>query len=373
MASEENVCDVNSLSEPFRTLISAAILAPSGDNTQPWKFEVDERASTITVLVDETRDTSPMNAGQRMSRIACGAVVANVERTAAWNGWATQIEQVNSSSVRIKLSGSIFNSGTIPSEIRNRHTNRKLYNGHAIANSKLRSMERSIELPEGIGLRLISERHEIEQCAAVIGQADAIMFGQRRFLNAFLDNVRFDRPPNELVEFGLSIGSLELNWIERQLLSQMQHLPKALVCSLPMRRTFQRKASRLVCSASGLCVFTLNESSEASDFQIGRVMQRAWLEITACGLAVQPMMSMSILNSTGLLTNSLHAGLADSAPAKHLNLMCPAAILRFGFGPPVSSRTGRLGWSGKTSQLTDQLTKNSSAPTLCQSRAAYIN
>ena len=47
------------------TLLEAAILAPSGDNTQPWRFAVDRERWTIAVDVDPTRDPSPMNAGQR--------------------------------------------------------------------------------------------------------------------------------------------------------------------------------------------------------------------------------------------------------------------------------------------------------------------
>ena len=59
----------------LETLIAAGIQAPSGDNTQPWRFMVDSQARTIAAHVDETRDPSPMNSGQRMSRIAVGAAV----------------------------------------------------------------------------------------------------------------------------------------------------------------------------------------------------------------------------------------------------------------------------------------------------------
>ena len=63
------------------TLLEAGVLAPSGDNLQPWKFTFDRASRSILLDVDPKRDTSPMNAGQRMSRISLGAVLENVVRT----------------------------------------------------------------------------------------------------------------------------------------------------------------------------------------------------------------------------------------------------------------------------------------------------
>lgn len=341
MASEENVCDVASLREPFRTLISAAILAPSGDNTQPWRFEIDDEMPSITVCVDETRDTSPMNAGQRMARIACGAAVENIVQTAAWNRWSTTVEHVEPSAVRVILDGDCRHSGDIPEAIKNRHTNRKLYNGQPISASQLRLLEESIDVPEGIEVRFITERRDIERCADLIGQADAIMFGQIRFLQAFLDNVRFDQPTNAPVEFGLSIGSLELKWLERQLLPHMRQLPEAVTSSLAVRRAFKAKARQLVQSAGGLCVICARPATDESDLEIGRIMEQAWLAFTRFGFAVQPMMSIPVLASAGRPIESVRTELVRAMQADPADNELLAAILRFGYGPPSTARTGR--------------------------------
>src|SRR5262249_42555471 len=77
----------DAVSGKLAMLISAAVRAPSGDNTQPWRFKIDAKAGRITVAVDETRDPSPMNAGQRMARIAAGAALENILRTAQHNHW----------------------------------------------------------------------------------------------------------------------------------------------------------------------------------------------------------------------------------------------------------------------------------------------
>ena len=109
--------------EPFKTLISAAVLAPSGDNTQPWRFEIDEDASTIKVMVDESRDRSPMNAGQRMSRIACGAAVENMIRTARFNHW--NIEYSINAQPTIWITSKTPVPGQIDPVLKERVTNRQ--------------------------------------------------------------------------------------------------------------------------------------------------------------------------------------------------------------------------------------------------------
>src|SRR5215210_9449480 len=80
------------MSGTLETLLSHAVRAPSGDNTQPWRFAVDEEAGTIGLDLDPARDPSPMNAGQRMARLALGAALENLLRAAADLGWAAALD-----------------------------------------------------------------------------------------------------------------------------------------------------------------------------------------------------------------------------------------------------------------------------------------
>lgn len=352
MADEEILCDVESLNEPFRTLIQAGIRAPSGDNTQGWDFGIDATNGVLEIFRNEQRDTSPMNAGQRMTSIACGACAENVRQTAAANGWDTVIEFTDSPSIRIHVDHRSAKSGVIPAIVVNRHTNRKVYGGRRIGVSERKTLEDRIEVPDGIELQLITESMKIEQYADVIGQADARMFGQQRFLRAFLDNVRFDQPPDISVDFGLSTGSLELSPVERLSLRYLRHLPEAVTNSLPMRRTFRRKATALVQSASGLCVINAPNSTAESEFKVGRAMQRTWLTLTELGFAVQPMMSLPVLlghesftpadEKVALGRDDLLTAAFETNLVQKTNRFCPLGILRFGDALAVTARTGRM-------------------------------
>ena len=80
------------MDQTIARLVAAALSAPSGDNTQPVRFAVDEEARTIALVLDPTRDPSPMNAGQRMARMAAGASLENLVRAAEALGLAAELE-----------------------------------------------------------------------------------------------------------------------------------------------------------------------------------------------------------------------------------------------------------------------------------------
>ena len=95
------------------------------------------------------------------------------------------------------------------------------------------------------------------------------------------------------------------------------------------------------------------DDGEATDLLVGRAMQRAWLALAAEGLAVQPMMSLLVLENVSehgapALVESLGRGklaaLRDGfrALVPEIAGWRPAFLMRFGFAPAPSGRTGRL-------------------------------
>jgi hypothetical protein len=118
-------------------------------------------------------------------------------------------------------------------------------------------------------------------------------------------------------------------------------------------KVFETKTRALVESASGLCVIVAPNDSHETDLLVGRAMQRAWLAITAQQMAVQPMMSLCVLDNVLLngppaLVASLDREKTD-ALGREFRAITPEIgqghagfLLRFGFAPTPSGRTGRL-------------------------------
>ena len=342
----------------LETLLAAAVRAPSGDNTQPWRFVLHRDLNRITVCVDEARDPSPMNAGQRMSRIACGAAVENMLRAAHAGGWRTRLEAGPSPALAIIVldqgGRDDQRDGTGEETIARRVTNRRPYDGSPVSERALTLLKSKTPLLEGVRTHWICGQDTISRLAAVIGQADAIMFGQKSLRRAFLSNVRFDAAYDAEVEEGLSLASLEASAAERIGMRTIFRGPDWLLKLSGAMGIFASRARKLVESASGLCVVVAPGTSSTSqmDLLVGRAMQRAWLALHAEGLAVQPMMSLLVLEN--LLDHGTPELIASLGREKLLALRnqfraltpeCgggrPAFLMRFGYAPAPSGRTGR--------------------------------
>jgi hypothetical protein len=178
----------------IETLIAAAVAAPSGDNTQPWRFEVDRSSRKIAIRVDETRDPSPMNCGQRMARIAVGAAAENILVVAEGLGWQAQLETPPAGvAAMVKVTPSEAGQMDVAPVIRTRVTNRRVYDGRPVPDEVL--AELAAETPAdaaGVTTHWIGDRDRIATIATTVANSDGVMFGLREMLDAFLSKVRFD-------------------------------------------------------------------------------------------------------------------------------------------------------------------------------------
>jgi nitroreductase len=338
----------------LESLIAAAVRAPSGDNTQPWRFAVDEEAGLIALEVDPTRDPSPMNAGQRMARIAVGAALENLLRVAHGRGYAAEVEPGSPPAVAaVRLSGGGSDPAPGEAPIAARVTNRRPYDGRPVAAEVLDRLAGATPELDGVRTHWIVGSDRLSALARLIGRADAVMFGEPTMRRAFLSKVRFDAPASEEVAEGLSLASLELTASDRLALRGMTHTPDWLLKIAGATKVFEAKAKALVASSSGLALVVAPDGVEATDLTVGRAMQRAWLALAAEGLAAQPMMSLCVLENASdhgspALCESLGratlAALRDEfrALAPEIGDGRPAFLLRFGSAPPPTGRTGRL-------------------------------
>lgn len=348
--------------------LQAAVLAPSGDNTQPWRLCVEPQPSyRVAVRVDPSRDRSPMNAGQRMARVAVGAAVENLAQAAEAWGLRAVVLPEDEAGLTIRLLDDCgrphhwrkstpvesMPAGELPERIVRRVTNRRWYAGRPVDRAWAETLREVSEAGPEVRVVWVWQRERVERLAKLIGEADGVLFGLGAARRSFIENIRFDRAATEAVAEGLSLGSLEVGRGERLGMRLVRWLPDRVFRGLGLGRVFARRAEGLVRSASGLCVVLTRGWEAATDFEVGRAMERAWLGLTERGLAVQPMMSLAVLENmvregvvgaetrvvgrVGEVSGEFCAG-AGAADGERV-----AAILRFGFAEPPTGRVGRRG------------------------------
>jgi len=336
------------------TLLESARLAPSGDNTQPWRTAVDEQQSCVWLHLDPSQDRSPMNAGQHMARIALGAALENMSQTALHNQWQFAV-QCQENGVSCRLLGD-YSMGNVPHSILSRVTNRRLYSSVEILPSRMEALRTATPANHSQTIWVTQATDRAILCE-LIAQADSILLSLEAARRAFLEKVRFDQPVMAIVEEGLSLGCLELAAMQRLGLRLMPSVPNSILAACGGAALFRQAAARLTKSASGICVVSV--ACEPCEwkfaYHIGRTMERAWLALTAQQLHCQPMMSLPVLRNIlihqpadWLRSNqrlSIAALLERWDEFLERQFGCPrdtaGALLRFGEAQEPSVRTGR--------------------------------
>src|SRR4029079_4191388 len=100
------------------------------------------------------------------------------------------------------------------------------------------------------------------------------------------------------------LGSLELSTAERVALDELRRVHADAAGPLAPFKKMGARARRLVESASGVGVVTTRETDALSDVSVGRVMHRAWLELTRRGMVAQPMSSIHAMTARRALDSA---------------------------------------------------------------------
>ncbi len=220
-----------------------------------------------------------MNAGQRMSRIACGAALENMLCTAAFNGWnADRICYLPAGcGVTFTVNRASVGSGNIPNQVFQRATHRVRYDGTKIPSSVLKRLQLKTDTELHSTTAWVSEPDVLKQIASCVAACDAILFGEPRFFRAFINNIRWDLPDGEIATEGLAVGTLGLSGIERTILPLLGRAPGWLLRTVICKSAFSYKAYSNLRSSSGVAVLLRDNDSVESDYAIGRLVQRVWL------------------------------------------------------------------------------------------------
>lgn len=127
----------------FLKIIEHATKAPSGHNTQPWKFKILENA--IEVYPDFSQELPVVDSDHRELYISLGCAVCNMRLAALQYGYAytTQIiEEKKQTSIKINLEKTQTTKDTLFEQIEKRQTNRSMYTGKSIDDAVLTPLQK---------------------------------------------------------------------------------------------------------------------------------------------------------------------------------------------------------------------------------------
>src|SRR3989344_1894949 len=286
----------------IKKILAHAVNAPSGNNSQPWKFEV--RGNKIYVFNISDGDITPYNFDQKGSYIAHGALIENISIIAGKYGYEVKTElfpdKNNLDNVAIiTLEKGVAKKDPLFDYIVNRATNRRVYQKIPLKpEHKSEILKIEGEIVNGGKIVLIEDSGEIEKLAESLALHERLIFENKMIHNIVFSSILWSEKENFEKRKGLYIKT-KFPDTPSFLLPLMKIFKKWSVVKILNKIGFPEKIhkqSAASCiSSSALCAILVNSEENVNFLKGGRLLQRIWLTATKLGLSIQPMTGIPYL------------------------------------------------------------------------------
>lgn len=262
-------------------LIPFALRAPSGHNTQPWQFSVNQ--DSVRIFPDLSRRLPVVDPDDHALFISLGCALENLIVAAAHQGLAASVESFPADEpetcLRVRLSESADdNTDALFRAIPERQTNRGTYDGQAIDASDLTAMleangRDSVELrPFRVG------DPEIEPIIDFVRQANIAQFNDPAFVTELVSWIRFSRRELSARQDGLAAAALGFPAVPRW-------LGRWIMTRLVKPEGEADRQEKAIHQSSLLLLFIAREHDQRHWVDVGRSFERVVLTATSLGIA----------------------------------------------------------------------------------------
>jgi len=303
--------------ELVQKIVKAAVMAPSGDNVQPWDIQVSKDFTQIRLYNLPEKDNSYYNYQQSASYIAHGAVIENIMIAGKHLGCHVNYQlfpDTDNDSYIAKITFSLADAqpDSYYTAIFERCTNRFQYKREEVGDEVLNALFSSVKNIDTAQVSLVTDKGKVKQLAGELKVNDQIVF-ERKDIHQFLfDKIRWNQKQIEKTRDGMPVGVLGLSFIEKLSFPLMRfwwYVKAANV--LGLSRIIALKCWWGCANASILGMVTIQGNDKVAFVEGGRAAQRLWLEATKQGFALQPIIGLP------LLINRLKQGSLDGFSIKH--------------------------------------------------------
>ena len=264
--------------DTIELLIKYAIKAPSGHNTQPWKFSYEK--NVIKLFPDYHRRLPITDPDDHALFISLGCAMENLIIAAGYFGYKVEIDYFppleHRECIMLRLTErSVTPEDRLFEAIDKRQSTRKRYNGRKIPGEDIKALKHATNF-EGISSLIFTGQQEILPFTEFIKEASYIQFSNKAFKNELSYWIRFNTKEARQTGDGLyavSMGSPSVpRWLGKLVMRFMT----------PCREA--KRVEKLVRSSSALMVFVTESDQKKNWIKLGRAFERAALTATSLNI-----------------------------------------------------------------------------------------
>lgn len=264
----------------FNFLVESAIKAPSGHNTQPWKFEKTQDG--IIIHPDFRRALPVVDADNHALYISLGCALENLVIAASNKGYKSIVNYpVNpNGSITIKLVQSDAKNHSeddLSNFIKSRQVNRSKYTDKIVNDSDLEILRKCFN-HDGISVILLNGKENFEKVIPLIIEGNNLQFQNKQFIDELTRWFRYSKSEAEKSKDGL--------WTAAMGLPNMGRLIGNLVMkNFVSAKSEAKRINDILNHTAGIAIFISEYNDVTSWINVGRSFQRFGLTATKLGIS----------------------------------------------------------------------------------------
>lgn len=262
----------------YLKMIECAVKAPSGHNTQPWKFRMGE--NKIEIIPDYTKTLPVVDGDNRELFISLGCAAENLCIAASTFGYTSDMSIKEDTIISIYLNKS---EKIIPDEvyyqIEKRQTNRSEYNGKIIQDTVLSQCIAS--LPKSDNMSIHSWQNgtvAFIRIKELVREGNVIQMQDKAFLEELKSWMRFNRKHSDEKKDGLSYAVFGAPNLPA-------FISKPIIGSFLNSKKQNKEDMKKIDFSSHFVLFTTSEDRPADWINLGRQLERFLLLLTQAGIS----------------------------------------------------------------------------------------
>lgn len=304
----------------LKKLIESAIKAPSGHNTQPWKFKIVD--NTIQIHPDFSRSLPVVDADHHALYISLGCAAENMLIASTHEGLDAKVEFVKDQEGTEYISIDFTPNGPVEPDglfdwIEKRQSTKNKYTDRPVPDDDLDQLRRSFDF-EGISFLTITNKEEIEKLTPLIIEGSNRQFENRAFVKELISWIRFSKKEALQAKDGVWAASMGMPGVGRW-------IGGIVMGNLVSAKSEAKRWEGLIGASAGLALFVSQENDVRHWVSLGRALQRYGLTATRLSIS-HAHMNMPCEEIEVREKLARHLELGD----KH-----PLLLLRFGYSSPM--------------------------------------
>ncbi|WP_082458648.1 Rv1355c family protein [Pedobacter sp. Leaf216] len=288
--------------EEIKLILEAAILAPSGGNSQPWKFVYT--LNRLFIFVDAHFSHSLIDFNNFGSYLSLGAVIENIAIKSAalsleigtvyfpLHGDKRMAGLISFTRVKDKP-----NLASLERGIYLRQTSRTIVKSPPLSPDHFTYLKQSISQYHGAHLDFVDDREQIMALGEILAHAEKLrVLHPRGHFDTFVNELRWTQEENELKRDGLDIRTLGISESEALMLKIAADANAISVLrNIGGGNAFEKMVIESVKNSSALGIIYMPELSELDCVLAGRAVERLWIEANLLNLSFQPITQLTFL------------------------------------------------------------------------------